>query len=397
MFKTLEIKNFKSIGHAVFDLGSINVLTGHSNLGKSNVVQAIYCLVHNSWDSGYLKWGEKKCSIRLTDETGEWVEYQHDQTSASYQLSTIVQPFVKIGKSVPTEVESFLNMNLVQFDEDLKLDFNFERQFDPAFVISLSGFELAKVFGKLMNLDIVLSASRNIAKDVQALNRKKDSLTAIQDVSVDFIRNGYTIELKYALLHQALSLDAKAEQMDSVNEKLGSIIADVEYYAAVAKTYQEFLNSDDMKQLEMISDPIPGLGDILVGLEVANAQVSVYGDALSKEMPTFDFELYKGLSEVLISSEQEQDRAEIYQYILTRVNDIDFDVVNNLQSLLLITNQVDQYNQQVQALNVNMSGVSDQITAKQTEFSNYLKENNVCPITHQPFMAGCVDRILSEA
>ena len=124
MFTKLEIKNFKSIGHATFDLGKINVLTGHSNLGKSNVVQAIYCLCHNHWDSNYLKWGEKRCSIRLTDETGEWVEYRHgSDSSAEYSLSTIPQPFTKIGREVPVPVKEFLQMNLVQFDEDLALEY----------------------------------------------------------------------------------------------------------------------------------------------------------------------------------------------------------------------------------------------------------------------------------
>ena len=88
MFKTLEIKNFKSIAHAKFDLGKINVLTGQSNLGKSNVVQAIYCLTHNHWDSNYMRWGEKKCSIKLTDENDEWVEYRHSETSSEYSLSS---------------------------------------------------------------------------------------------------------------------------------------------------------------------------------------------------------------------------------------------------------------------------------------------------------------------
>ena len=98
MFKQLEIKNFKSVGHAKLDLGKINVITGSSNLGKSNVVQAMYCLVHNHWDSNYLKWGEKSCSIKLTDENGEWVEYRHGKdTSAEYRLSTVEVPFTKIG------------------------------------------------------------------------------------------------------------------------------------------------------------------------------------------------------------------------------------------------------------------------------------------------------------
>ena len=395
MFTKLEITNFKSIGHAEFDLGKINVLTGHSNLGKSNVVNAIHCLVHNCWDSSYLKWGQKKCSVRLTDDTGEWVEYQHDQSSASYLLSTNPQPFTKIGKTVPNEVSDFLKMNYVQFDEDLKLDFNFERQFDPAFIISLSGFELAKVFGKLMNLDIVMTASRNISKDVLAYNKKKDNLSAIQDACIEYIKSGYAIELKYALLHLATETDAHVSEMDNQCKQLGSLIADLEFYSACASVYSDLLSSQNMQLVDEIHEPEAGLKDILAGLEIALAQQTAFIEQLSAPIPQFDFEANARLTQALVELTHFIERQTRYSNVIEHSTSVDFNSVNSIDQLKTVLSSIEMELGQSQS-NLNLLSQQDAlIETKKTEFQNYLTENNLCPITHSPFATGCVDRILS--
>ena len=396
MFKTLEVKNFKSIGHAVLELGKINVLTGPSNLGKSNIVQALYCLTHNSWDSNYMKWGEKKCSVKLIDDTGEWVEYLHNETSAEYRLSSVPTPFTKIGRDVPDPVKEFLKMNLVQFDEDLALDFNFEKQFDQPFMISLSGFELAKVFGKIMNLDIVLSAARSINKDIAALKKNVESQEAIENVSIQYIQYNYNIELKYALLHKALKIDSDATVLENSSEQLKSIISELEYYSECAKVYSEFLASDTAKSIDTIKPPIQGLDNIIVSLMTAQEAQEVYSKALSKEIPSFDFEglekLIRGLQDYAIDSISISNISEL----LTKINLVDFSSAEQLSTLGSLIGAVDQYNVEVTYEHNQFERQESAVDKKVKEFNAYLQENNICPISGKPFMDGCIAGILES-
>ena len=395
MFKTLEIKNFKSISHAKFDLGKINVLTGQSNLGKSNVVQAIYCLTHNHWDSNYMRWGEKKCSIKLTNENDEWVEYRHSETSAEYLLSSVAQPFTKIGRDVPQAVKDFLKMNCVQFDEDLELDFNFERQFDPSFVISLSGFELAKVFGKLMNLDIVMTASRNINKDIVALRKNVEAQEALENVSISYIQEKYPIELKYALLHKALQVDSKAEEMDRENSELLSVLTDIEYYTECAKVYSEFLNSDKAKQIDTIREPIQGLDNVLVSLTLAVAAKDAYSKALTKKIPDFDFNALYGLINGLTGLVVESEKASAYKSALDKIGRVDFNVITSITENKSMVDSLMQWEVEKTYEISQLSKQEEVISRKVTDFNKFLKENNICPISGKPFKEGCVESIVA--
>ena len=397
MFTTLEIKNFKSIGHAVFDLGKINVLTGQSNLGKSNVVQAIYCLTHNHWDSNYLKWGTKNCSIKLMDDTGVWVEYRHGaDSSAEYHLSTVPQPFTKIGRDVPQPVRDFLQMNCVQFDEDLSLDFNFERQFDPSFVISLSGFELAKVFGKLMNLDIVLTASRNINKDLAGLKKQVDGQEAIENVSIEYIQKNYAIELKYGLLHQAMSIDAQAELLDQEVSKIKGLLCDLDFYSCVSKTYSDFLKSDAVRQIDQIKEPIQGLDTLLAGLQTAQETSLVYSEVISADVPNFDFggfcELTRGIVDFTLST----DQMSVYSQAFEQLDRVDLTVVDSLSANKEILGLIAQWEIEKCHEQSQYEKADFQVVNKTQEFKQALIDNNVCPISGKPFEQGCVENILAS-
>lgn len=397
MFKTLEIKNFKSIGHAKLDLGKINVITGQSNLGKSNVVQAVYCLVHNHWDSNYMKWGEKKCSVRLTDDSGEWVEYRHNETSAEYSLSSVDQPFTKIGRDVPKPVQDFLNMNCVQFDEDLLLDFNFERQFDPSFVISLSGFELAKVFGKLMNLDIVMTASRNINKDLVALRKNVEAQEAVENVSIDYIRRNYAVELKYALLHKALKLEAEADEMDKENASLFSVLSEISYQSECAEAYSKFLDSDSASLIDSIHEPVQGLDNLIVSIEVAGKAVEAYSSALSKEMPVFDFDRLYGLMNGLVGLVVQDEKRKAYASVLESTETVDLNAVRNLMDFGSVLEGISFWDKEFEEGNVKYGQFDESIAEKGKEFSVFLKENNICPVSGKPFKKGCIESIVGGA
>ena len=395
MFKTLEITNFKSIGHAVFDLGSINVLTGHSNLGKSNVVNAIYCLAHNHWDSNYLKWGEKKCSVKLTDDTGAWVEYSHGKdSSAEYRLSTVETPFTKIGKTVPEPVKQFLNMNLVQFDEDLSLDFNFERQFDPSFIISLSGFELAKVFGKMMNLDIVLSAARSINKDLMALNKDIEAQKAIEQVSIDYIQKAYVIELKYALLHTASQLDEQADVLDQKNNQLLGYLTDLKLYKEKIKLYYDFLNSSEMSAIDQIEEPVSGLDTILTNFYVAKQSQSVLQENLATEIPEFDFEANKSIFECILQKAQVDTQKLVYSEFIHN-SEIDFDLESVVDLKSLIDSRA-QWRVEKDYQESKLKNATELVTIKQDEFTKFLETNRICPYSNQPLPDSCISSIVNS-
>lgn len=392
MFTELQITNFQSLSNTTLKLGKITVIIGPSFLGKSAVVRAIYTLCRNRFEASFMKKGASSTTVLLKEDE-KFTRYSRGNSS-SYIFSGNPEPYTKIGRDVPGDIANFLQMDEIVFDSDLMLDFNFQRQFDGPFILSLSGFEIAKVFGKLMNLDIVLTASREISRDIQALNKKKDECTAIQDVSVKYIQEHKSIELKYALLQEALAEEEEADVLDAQAEQLLNLISCIKENEEKQKKYKELLDFLVKEGLDDMVAPPEGLEDILAMAEVAIRKVEVYSTILKEEPAEFDFEGVSSLGDLIVKSKQLNASYSSYVRTMKDINTIDFDYVKTLDAMADLISRGQTVNSNFVSYKQSMVSTQGQIDAKKAEFNAYIQVNNICPLTKLPMSAVCIQHIV---
>jgi phosphopantetheinyl transferase (holo-ACP synthase) len=196
-------------------------------------------------------------------------------------------------------------------------------------------------------------------------------------------------------LHKALQVDSKAEEMDRENFELLYILTDIEYYTECARAYSEFLNSDKAKQLDTIREPIQGLDNVLVSLTVAVAAKEAYSKALMEKIPDFDFNALYGLINGLTGLVVESEKASVYKSALDKIEQVDFNVVTAISDNKSVLNSLTQWEVEKDFETSQLSKQETAITSKITEFNNFLKENNICPISGKPFKEGCVESIVA--
>lgn len=388
MFTELKIRNFQSLKEANIKLGKITVIIGPSFLGKSATVRSLYTLARNRFESSFMKKGTSHTSIEL-HEGDRWVKYDRD-SSSYYTFSDVPEPYTKIGRMVPSDISDFLRMPEIVFDSDLSLDFNFQRQFDSPFILSLSGFEVAKVFGKLMNLDIVLSASREINRDIQAINKEKDKCQAIQDVSIKYIQENHSIELKYALLQEAISIDREAKELELSADNLLSDISELLLEEARIELYSELLMFLDTQGIDEMEDPPEALEALIVSGLLENSRMEYYSLLLKDEIPEFDFESLPLLEDIIVSSEIINKTYSSFSKLAKEIDNTPFDTVDSIYELNSIINRGDELNYYFLENKEALSSIEKAISEKTLAFSNYIKQNNICPLTKKPFLESCL-------
>lgn len=388
MFTELKLKNFQSLGETTIELGKITVLIGPSFLGKSALVRALYTLTRNRFEGSFMKKGTSSTSVELK-EGDTWVKYLRE-SSSSYTFSGNPEPYTKIGREVPADIRDFLNMDEVIFDSDLSLDFNFQRQFDSYFILSLSGFEIAKVFGKLMNLDIVLTASREINRDIQYINKQKDECTAIQDVSVKYIQEHHSIELKYSLLQEALKLEEEAESIEKQAESLLSLIADIEYENLLMEKLNSLSLYLDTQGIDEMLEPPQGLEDTLVSALYEEGRISMLSSLLEETLPIFDFEQFSTLESTIVESEFINSSYKNWQKLAKEIDAEDFEIISSIEELNNLIIDGDEVNSTFLLNKNELSRIDALIEQKKKDFSDFIEKNNICPITKLPFTESCL-------
>lgn len=431
MFRELKIKNFQSLKSANLKLGKRTVIIGPSFLGKSAVVRALNTLIRNRFSASYATKGTSSTSVELVDENGDYVRFNRG-SNTTYDFSKAAEGYSKIGRDVPPDIKDFLNMDEIRFDQDLTLDFNIQKQFDSPFILGLSGFEIAKVFGKMMNLDVVMSASRLISNDILSLNKQKDKYQAQIDVALDYLQKNYSVQVKYSMLQEAIVVQEALEAEEDELQELEDLIATftlVEYRLSILRRMDELLKEAKIDELE---DPPKELEQILVNLQYAQDVLDSYAEISldGTEFDTQDYSEHEQLIQLYIYNSNVKNQfsevekglsssvfdvdAYLEQQVLiiqgTQINAmliecsklmreiklIDFSEPANIISLQGMVEEGTEINSTYASLVKESNRISAEEKLKKEEFDQFIKKNNICPIAKVPYSDHCIQAMKGE-
>lgn len=177
MLKILDIENYQALAAARLELGKFTVVTGPTGSGKSAVIRALRLAAFNARGTSFIRHGTKHCRIALLDDQGLGVAIARGPGHDAYVLDVLGEQkkFTKLGGQVPAEVTELLNFS----------ELNFAGQFDRPYLLDNSAGEVARMLGRLTNVDLVFEAARRgyarkqeIGRSLKSVQAELDQLTA---------------------------------------------------------------------------------------------------------------------------------------------------------------------------------------------------------------------------
>ena len=173
MIKAIEIQNFQSHQHSVLDFApGVNIIKGTSDNGKSSIIRAILWAGKNQ-PLGFAfksKFAPKEETTRVAIEFSDdkWIVRERGEGINQYLTSECEDPFKAFNTEPPKEVSDLLNFG----------DHNIQGQHDGYFLLQSSSGEVARLFNRIVGLDIIDSSTKKISSIV---DRTKASVTNAQE------------------------------------------------------------------------------------------------------------------------------------------------------------------------------------------------------------------------
>jgi len=178
MLDAIEVRGFQSLADARIELGWLTVVEGPSNSGKSALVRALVMLARNARGTDYITTGKATCTV-ATGSAEEGFAVRLTRTARrggdEYRVKVAEVPaakvFTKLAGGVPEEVSALLRIS----------ELNIARQFDPPYLLTESGRDVAAVLGRLTNVSMVLAAAaeagrrrKQLARDLKGAEQRRD-------------------------------------------------------------------------------------------------------------------------------------------------------------------------------------------------------------------------------
>lgn len=154
MLKKLTLKNFKTHEASELEFSSgINVITGDSGHGKTNILKALNWVVNNRpRGDNVIRRGQKDCLVALTtitDNKEYTIERARGKSENSYKIldgeGKELGSFTSFGSSPPEDVSKLIGLS----------DINTQPQLKPYFLVLDSPGQVATYIRSLIKLDVI--------------------------------------------------------------------------------------------------------------------------------------------------------------------------------------------------------------------------------------------------
>lgn len=233
--RSIELINFMNHVNTKIDLvDGINLITGSSDNGKSAIMRALYSVLLDKHDSGWIRHGEKEYTIRITFFNGDVIERTKGKNNiismTPYNQKTVTAQ--SYGKDMPIEFKNFIG----HIPETSEGSLPFSVQKKDVFLIDKKELTLGQEISVLLQVDDLEKGASNIKKELTRYNTQikdneaeKEKLEAELEKYSDLDRKLQTMnELDQTLL------DHK-ELFDQMQDKQQFIIDGIELYNQAKK------------------------------------------------------------------------------------------------------------------------------------------------------------------
>lgn len=347
MIKQLKIKNYKSHKDTTLDFHpGVNVFTGESQAGKTDIMRAFLWLVHNrplgfrfkSW------WVGKKDRVEVEAKFSGNVEVKKKKTKAksSYGMTRGKEEFEyeKFGDAVPDEIEKAINIS----------ELNLQTQLDQFFLIDATPQEVARTINRVIKTEEVDEVW------IPKLNKKINTIRQeISHIESELETANAKLE-KYDALPSMDRLlrriETVAKRTESLTEQENKLLAASAVMIATEKRIKEideYLECEDIvKSAEELVDTMVDNVRLAEGLEhYARLDDKIY-----------ECDQIIALTEIVVEAEDEAKR----------LDNIDHELVELADCASRVSTITEEYDE-----------AEEYYEEKISEFEALLKKAKVCP------------------
>ena len=320
MINRLKLTNYESYKKAELKFSEkINCIVGSSDSGKSGLLRALYLLINNSPAGvSYINHDSKKTEVELHSENNI-IKRIRSKSENLYFMDE--EKFEAFGQNTPEEIKE-----AIAFDE-----INIQNQFVPHFLISEPPGEVARILNRIIKLDQIDVALKNIEHMKRTF--KRDSETAETNITQ------YEKEIEELKWIENVFEDIK--DLKDRNDLLETKKIEVEDLKNLVETYKEFENdikliNRDLKNEDVVNDllkrydvlgdkqeKLAGLESIIIEIEDINKNITKNNEILKNEKIVLD--LNNKLSVVKIKI----DKVKSLEDLIGEIEDINNEINKN--------------------------------------------------------------------
>lgn len=213
----IAIRNYQSLHEVDIEFGGMTVIVGPTSSGKSAFTRALRTFIANTRGTAFISHGEQSTVLQGSTDTGTTITLTRGRSSAhdAYLVTTggEQQRYTKLGGSTPAEVSTAIGI-------DPKDPLTFAAQFDRPYLLADSPAEVARTFGELTNVSVIIAAARESkrqkASAAQTLKTRTEDAIALRE---DIPKFRTAIEQSNALIHS----ESAIEKARAIEEKIARL------------------------------------------------------------------------------------------------------------------------------------------------------------------------------
>lgn len=250
----LELKNFQSHYYTEinFDRG-LNVILGNSDSGKTAIIRAIRWALYNDPRGDYfIRQGERDVSVKITFSNGGFLERYRTPSKNGYYIKKPngeEERFENFGNTIPKEVTELTNIYEVTIEKNKNSILNISAQLEGPFLLNESPSTRAAAIGRLIGVNYIDDALRNVRRDNLRLN---SDITNLNDESqrlkeelkkyeyLESYKEIYKTLKSYRerienLQNKRIKLKEYAINLSDINQKIDSTLKELKKYKSINK------------------------------------------------------------------------------------------------------------------------------------------------------------------
>jgi len=263
----IEIKGFQTHEDTTIELSPLfNTIIGENRAGKSAIVRALRLLFYNNPRDvkPLIRYGCDEIFVKVTMSDGSWVIRQKGEKINRYIVyiegkHSKPMVFDNVGFSVPIEVYEATGVMPLEIGKDV-IELNISSQFDPPFMISESGTNLARWLGHLSGINDVRISIDNLRKDIRVESSRQKELSDQIAILEEQTRRFEGIEDVSSVTNEVIEALKKGKEKEEILNKIISIrdqiknrIEQIETLYQYNKTLNEALKKIQLLDTEVLS------------------------------------------------------------------------------------------------------------------------------------------------
>jgi exonuclease SbcC len=351
--KTIELINFMNHVNTKIDLADgINLVTGSSDNGKSAIMRALYSVLLDKHDSGWIRDGEKEYTVKITFMNGDTFERTKGKKNvlSMTPYGGKTKTAQSYGKDMPEDYRKFIGY--IPETSDGPLPFSLQKK--DVFLVDKKELSLGQEISVLLQVDDLEKGASNLKKEITKYNSQTKDLQADrQKLETDLEQ--------YADLDRKLKLVEDLDKILSLHKDLSDLINRKRSTLAFCRDiYNEVLSIN--VRLKQVKNVYKLLSTELV--EIENQQ-SVVDDKNSM--------IDNAISLVDRIEEIEKNKIVANEF----VNGVLGQTVNKIVEIGKLISEKREMLDEVSSINEETQSINGSIDNLQSEIENYDKEINI--------------------